>query len=157
MTNMGRVLRRSGAALIGAAASIAVTHATSQADPAAPAAGHQVKYTVTTTSDLNAQIYYMKVEPPNQNAFNSDSSPYMVNDKVPVGPDNPWVFQTTMNDPNQWAIVSASGVLRTNPQFHCEISVDGVTVSTQDGGSGVQCALRPWGATGGAPPGGAPG
>ena len=61
-----------------------------------------------------------------------------------VNPAAPWVFETTLNDLNQWAIVSASGVLRTNPAFHCEIAVDGVVVVTQDGGSGVQCALRPW-------------
>ena len=140
MTDMGKATSRVGLALIMAAAGIAAIHATSNADPAA----HQVKYTVTTGSELNAQIYYMKVEPSNQGAFDANSSTFLVNDKVPVSPDSPWVFQTTMNDPNQWAIVTASGVLRTNPQFHCEIAVDGVTVVTQDGDSGVQCALRPW-------------
>jgi hypothetical protein len=140
MRDMAKVTSRVGPALIVAAAGIAATQATSHADPAA----HQVQYTVTTGSELNAQIYYMKVEPPSQSAFNADSSPFLVNDKVPVSPGSPWVFQTTMNDPNQWAIVSASGVLRTDPQFHCDIAVDGVTVVSQDGGSGVQCALRPW-------------
>lgn len=140
MTNMGNATTGFGVALIVAAAGIAATPATSSADPA----GHQVKYTVTTTSGLNAQIYYLKAEPPSQAAFKADSSPYLVNDKVWVDPDTPWVFQTTLNNPTQWAIVSASGVLRTDPQFHCDIAVDGVTVVSQDDGSGVQCALRPW-------------
>jgi ABC-type glycerol-3-phosphate transport system substrate-binding protein len=141
MTDMAKAISRVGLALIMAAAGIAATHAASNAEPAA----HQVTYTVTTGSELNAQIYYMKVEPPSQAAFNADSSPFLVNDnRVLVSPDSPWAFQTTMNDPNQWAIVSASGVLRTDPQFHCQIAVDGVTVVSQDGGSGVQCALRPW-------------
>jgi hypothetical protein len=140
MTDMGKATNRVGLALVVAVAGIAATHATSHADPAA----HQVRYTVTTGSGLNAQIYYMRVEPPGRPAFDADSSPYLVNDKVPVSPDSPWVFETTMTDPNQWAIVSASGVLRTDPQFHCDIAVDGVIVVSQDGGSGVQCALRPW-------------
>jgi len=123
-----------------ASAGAAATHATSNAEPAT----HQVKYTVTAGSELNAQIYYMKSEPPSQSAFDVDSSQYLVNEKIPVNPDSPWVFETTMSSPNQWAIVSASGVLRTNPSFHCEIAVDGTTVVSQDAGSGVQCALRTW-------------
>jgi hypothetical protein len=140
MTSMGKVTIRVGVALMVTAAGFGATHATSNAEPA----GHQVKYTVTTGSELNAQIYYLKTEPPSQAAFDADSSQYLVNDKVPVNPDSPWIFQTTLTNPTQWAIVSASGVLRTNPQFHCEIAVDGVTVVSQDGASGVQCALRQW-------------
>ncbi len=61
-----------------------------------------------------------------------------------VGPGAPWTFQATLNDPTQWAFVSASGGLRVNPEFRCEIAVDGQVVVSQQGGSGVQCALRPW-------------
>jgi hypothetical protein len=129
-----------GAALTVAAAGVAATHATSTADPGA----HQVKYTVTATSGLTAQIYYIATEPPSKSAFDADSSPYLTNVRVDVNPDGPWVFETTLNDPNQWAIVTASGGLRVNPEFHCEIAVDGQVVVSQQGGSGVQCALRPW-------------
>ena len=129
-----------GAAVMVAAAGIAVSHGISGAEPGP----HKVTYTVTTGSELNAQIYYLATEPPSQSAFDADSSQFLTNVKVNVNPAAPWVFETTLNDPNQWAIVSASGVLRTNPAFHCEIAVDGVVVVTQDGGSGVQCALRPW-------------
>jgi hypothetical protein len=131
---------RAAVALFVAAAGVGATHATSSGDPGA----HTVRYTVTTTSELTAQIYYMATQPPSQAAFNANSSPYMPLATVSVNPDAPWVFETTLNDPNQWAIVTASGGLRVNPEFHCEIAVDGQVVVSQQGGSGVQCALRPW-------------
>ena len=144
MTNMGKATSRVGVAVgmapLVAAAGVAATHATSNADPAA----HQVRYTVTAGDTLQAKINYLTTEPPNQAAFNADSSKYLTYVEAPIDPGTPWVMQTTLTDPNQWAIVTASGVLRTNPQFHCEIAVDGQTVVTQDGGSGVSCALRPW-------------
>jgi hypothetical protein len=140
MTNMGKGTSRVGVALIVAAAAIAAAHATSNAEPAA----HQVRYTVTAGDVLQAKINYMGNEPASQAAFDADSSKYLTYVQAPVAPDTPWVMETTLSNPNQWAIVTASGVLRTNPQFHCEIAVDGVTVVSQDGGSGVSCALRPW-------------
>jgi hypothetical protein len=129
---------RVGAALIVATAGLGVTHGTSSAEPGA----HQVRYTVTTTSELMANIYYVTADPPSQAQANSPE--YMPLAHVRVGPAAPWVFETTLNDPTQWAFVSASGGLRVNPEFHCEIAVDGQVVVSQQGGSGVQCALRPW-------------
>ena len=140
MTNMGNATSRVGVALIVAAAGIAATHATSNAEPAA----HQVRYTISAGDTLQAKINYLASEPPSQSAFDADSSKYLTYVQVPVDPGTPWVMETTLTNPNQWAIVTASGVLRTNPQFHCEIAVDGVTVASQDGGSGVSCALRHW-------------
>lgn len=107
-----------------------------------PAGARQVTYTVTTTSDLTANIYYVSADPPNQGAANDPK--FMPMARTPVGPGSPWTMQTTLNDPNQWAFVSASGGLRVNPEFRCEIAVDGQVVVSQQGGSGVQCALRPW-------------
>jgi hypothetical protein len=121
-----------------AAAGIAVSHGTSSADPAA----HKVTYTVTTTSELMANIYYVSADPPSQAQANSPQ--YMPLARLLVGPDAPWVFETTLSNPNQWAFVSASGGLRVDPEFHCDIAVDGQVVVSQQGGSGVQCALRPW-------------
>ena len=109
---------------------------------AAPAGTHQVTYTVTTTSDLTANIYYVTGDPPNQAAANKPE--FMPMARTMVGPGAPWTFQADLNDPNQWAFVSASGGLRVNPEFRCEIAVDGKVVVSQQGGSGVQCALRPW-------------
>ena len=88
--------------------------------PADPTGPYQVTYTVTTTSDLTANIYYVTSDPPGQASANDPQ--YMPLARTGVGPGAPWV----------------------NPEFRCEIAVDGqVLVSTQ-GGSGVQCALRPW-------------
>ena len=107
-----------------------------------PVGAHQVTYTITTTSDLTANIYYVKADPPSQSAASDPQ--YMPMDRTMVGPGAPWTFQTTLNEPAKWAFISASGGLRVNPEFHCEIAVDGQVVASQQGGSGVQCALRPW-------------
>ncbi|MEI7914228.1 MAG: hypothetical protein WCH82_05720 [Mycobacteriaceae bacterium] len=124
-------------------------HASAGADPdspptpsPAPGAAHQVTYTVTTTSDLTANIYYVTADPPSQSAANDPQ--FMPMARTGVGPGAPWTFQTTLNNPTQWAFISASGGLRVNPEFRCEITVDGQVVVSQQGGSGVQCALRPW-------------
>ena len=123
---------------ISSAASAAPTSST----PAVPAGAHQVTYRVTTTSDLTANIYYLVGDPPDQAAANKPE--FMPMARTQVGPGAPWSFQATLNDPTQWAFVSASGGLRVNPEFRCEIAVDGQVVVSQQGGSGVQCALRPW-------------
>jgi hypothetical protein len=109
---------------------------------AVPAGAHQVTYSVTTTSDLTANIYYVSADPPDQAAANTPQ--YMPMARTQVGPGAPWTVQATLTDPTKWAFVSASGGLRVNPEFHCEIAVDGQVVVSQQGGSGVQCALRPW-------------
>ena len=115
---------------------------TSSSPAALPAGAHQVTYTITTTSDLTANIYYVTADPPNQAKANDPQ--FMPMARTGVGPGAPWTFQTTLNNPTQWAFVSASGGLRVNPEFHCELAVDGQVVASQQGGSGVQCALRPW-------------
>lgn len=112
------------------------------AEPAESAGASQVTYTVTTTSDLTANIYYVSADPPDQEAANDPE--FMPLARTVVGPGAPWTMQTTLDDPNQWAFVSASGGLRVNPEFRCEIAVDGQVVVSEQGGSGVQCALRPW-------------
>lgn len=116
--------------------------ATEPATDPAGAGAQQVTYTVTTTSDLTANIYYVSADPPDQSAANDPE--FMPLARTTVGPGAPWTMQTTLNDPTQWAFVSASGGLRVNPEFRCEIAVDGQVVVSQQGGSGVQCALRPW-------------
>lgn len=108
----------------------------------APAGARQVTYTVTTTSDLTANIYYVVSDPPDRAAANKPE--FMPMARTTVGPGAPWTLQTTLDNPDQWAFVSASGGLRVNPEFRCEIAVDGKVVVSQQGGSGVQCALRPW-------------
>jgi len=131
-------------ASVGMAVATVAGPAAAHADPAAERGSHTVTYTVVAQSELNAQIYYLASEPPSQADFDADSSKYLTNVKVPLRPGVPWVFQTTLDDPAQWALVSASGALRVPPNFHCEIAVDSVVVVQSDGGSGTQCALRPW-------------
>ena len=123
-----------------AAAGVVATHATSSADPAA----QQVAYLVSTESEMTGNIDYMNTQPPSESAYNDNSSQYLTQVRTPLEPGQPWVYQTTLADPNQWALVTASGALRVAPHLHCEIAVDGVTVVKNDGDSGVQCALRPW-------------
>ncbi|MCW2653171.1 MAG: hypothetical protein QOE41_4955 [Mycobacterium sp.] len=123
-----------------AAAGVAATHATSSADPG----DHQVTYTVTTQSAMTGNVSYINTQPPGQSAYDANSSRYLTQVRTPLVPGEPWVYQTTLADPTQWALLTASGALREPPQLHCEIAVDGVTVIRQDGASGVQCALRPW-------------
>ena len=133
--NMRHLTACAAVLMLGAAVSAASSAA---ADPAGP---HQVTYTVTTTSDLTANIYYVTADPPSQALANDPQ--YMPLARTAVGPGAPWDFQTTMNNPIQWAFVSASGGLRVNPEFYCEIAVDGQVVVSQQGGSGVQCSLHP--------------
>jgi hypothetical protein len=141
MTIMGRSITRVWlAAFVAAAGVAAASHATSSADPA----GHQVIYTVTTQSEMTGNIYYINTQPPDQSAYNANSAQFLTQVRTPLEPGQPWTYQTTLGDPNQWALVSASGALRVAPHLHCEIAVDGVMVVQNDGDSGVQCAMRPW-------------
>jgi hypothetical protein len=118
------------------------TETTGTPSSTVPAGAHQVTYTIATTSDLTANIYYVSADPPDQASANKPQ--FMPMARTQVGPGSPWTVQATLNDPTKWAFVSASGGLRVNPEFHCEIAVDGKVVASEQGGSGVQCALRPW-------------
>jgi hypothetical protein len=131
---------RVGAALIVASAGVAVAHGTSSAGPET----HEVTYTVTTTSDLTANIQYIETDPPSQSAYEADASRYLKQIRTPITGGQPLVYAATLADPNQWALVAASGGLRVNPEFHCEIAVDGQVVVSQQGGSGVTCSTRRW-------------
>lgn len=162
---------RIGTALIVAVAGVAASHALAIADPegaettAAPAAteapaspatpvttetpattgGHQVTYTISATSELNVDVQYIQADPPSKSAYNADADKYLATSRrTPISPGHPLVYTATLADPNQWALVTASGGLRINPELHCEIAVDGAQVVSQQGGSGVTCSTRPW-------------
>lgn len=131
--------KTTGAALVLVAVGVAASTATASAE------GHQVTYTVTTTSDLNADIQYIAADPPSQAAYNADSAQYLTTiRRTPIAGGQPLVYTVTLTNPNQWALITASGGLRINPEFHCEIAVDGQVVVSQQGGSGVTCSTRPW-------------
>ena len=58
----------------------------------------------------------------------------------------PWVFETTLADP-QWAIITASTAvhaMQAPPSPHCEIAIDGQVVVQQDGPYTAQCQLSQW-------------
>lgn len=109
-----------------------------------PTGGHEVTYTITATSDLTGNISYIKSDPPSMAAYNANATEYLETVHAPISGGQPLVYTTTLADPGQWALVTASGGLRINPEFHCEIAVDGEVVVSQQGGSGVSCSTRPW-------------
>ena len=131
-------------AVVAGVAGVILGQATAHAD------GHQVTYTVTSPNNVTATVQYMNSDPPNQAAYNADSSKYMTNVQAPLSGGQPVVYSTTLANPNQWAIVTASGILHwpdsgNGPaSFHCEIAVDGQVVAKQDSTSAVTCATRPW-------------
>ncbi|MGK2868107.1 MAG: hypothetical protein ACSLFA_15940 [Mycobacterium sp.] len=113
-----------------------------QAEPSLP---RHITYTVTTQTPVSADIHFRDVDPPTWADYSHD--PYLFSPKVSVevGPDRPWVLQTSLVDPDRWAMVSASsGRSPGEPRFHCELAVDGVVVATADGPKGALCAIRHW-------------
>jgi hypothetical protein len=133
---------RVGAALVLAAAGVAVSYAISGAEPAA----HQVRYTLTSATDVGFDLYYLTTQPPSQEAYDADPYSFLKNERVNLAAGVPWVFETTLADP-QWAIVTASTAvhaMQAPPNPHCEIAIDGQVAVQQDGPYTVQCQLRPW-------------
>ncbi|BBY42934.1 hypothetical protein [Mycolicibacterium celeriflavum] len=131
-----------GAAFMVAAASVAVSHATADAQ----SAGHLVKYTLTSTGAADFQLNYLTAQPPSKEAYNADAYAYLKKETVNLAPGVPWVFETTLEDP-QWAILTAStGVhaMTAPPNPHCEITIDGQVAVQQDGPYTVQCQLSQW-------------
>ena len=82
-------------------------------------------------------------QPPSKAAYNADAYSYLKNDKVTLAPGVPWVFETTLADP-QWAILTVSSTThggRAAPNPHCDISVDGQSVVQQDAPYNLQCKM----------------
>ncbi|WP_410432715.1 hypothetical protein [Mycolicibacterium aichiense] len=144
---MRNVTARVGAALVLAAAGVAATHATSSAEPTpAPAPGHQVTYTLATGGTYDFTITYLTAQPPSKDAFNADSNPFMKRETISVSPDAPWVFQTTLDDP-QWAFLQVASTTHGGqgaPNAHCEVSIDGQVAVAQDAPYSPQCYLAKW-------------
>ena len=137
-----RTAIRVGAALVVAAAGIAVSQGTSTAEPA----GHQVRYTLTAGGPADFDLFYLTAQPPNKQAYNADAYSFVKKEIVNVGPEAPWVFETTLADP-QWAIFTVSSTThggQAAPNPHCEIAVDGQVVVQQDGPYNLQCQLSQW-------------
>ncbi|MCV7351803.1 hypothetical protein [Mycobacterium parmense] len=150
MTNVRKVTRgiATAAAAVAALAMLSVvTPATSDADPA----GHQVTYTITATGNLTGNVRYMDSDPPSQAAYDNNSSQYMKSVQTAFSAGQPLTYTTTLADPGQWAIVTASGGCHwpdcdsgNTPQIQCQIAVDGQVVVTQSATTGVTCSTRRW-------------
>jgi hypothetical protein len=117
----------------------------------AHADGHQVTYTITATGNLTGQVRFMNTDPPNQAAFDANSSQYMNTVQASFSAGAPLVYTATLSNPNQWAYVNASGGCHwpdcgsgATPEIQCQIAVDGQVVVTQSATTGVTCSTRPW-------------
>ncbi|BBX26027.1 hypothetical protein GCM10009632_30620 [Mycolicibacterium alvei] len=144
VTNMRKATTTVGAALVLAAAGMAVSSATSYADPAGQ--GHQVTYTLTSGAPYEFDLYYLTAQPASMAAYNADAYKYLQKATVNVGPDTPWVFETTLADP-QWAIFTVASTThggQAQPNAHCEITVDGQIAVQNDHPYSPRCQLGQW-------------
>lgn len=133
-------------AVLVAGAGVLAAAATSHAQPPPPPpALHNVKYTVFAEQPFNVAIYYRDTDPPNWADYSHN--PYVFSPKVEahVGPDQQWVLDVMLANPNEWAMVTAtSGPSPDKPNIHCVLAVDGVVVSTDAGPKGALCSIRNW-------------
>ncbi|PQD97857.1 hypothetical protein MPNTM1_04426 [Mycolicibacterium parafortuitum] len=132
-----------GASLLAAAASVIVGQATASAQEPT---GHQVRYTLTSGGAYEFDLFYLTTQPPSMEAFNADAYAYAKREKVTVAPGAPWVFETTLEDPN-WAILQVSSTTRGGqaaPNAHCDIAVDGAVQSEHNDPYNVRCQLGQW-------------
>ena len=133
---------RVGAIFVVAAAGIAVSQATAIAEPT----GQKVTYTLISAGAADYDLNYLTAQPPSKEAYNADAYAFLKSEQVNLAPGVPWVFETTLEDP-QWAIITAStGVhaMQGSPNPHCEIAIDGQVAVQHDGPYTVQCQLSQW-------------
>ncbi len=141
MTITKSALTRVGSAVPLAIAGAMLAGAPSHADDVL----HSVSYTVTADNPIYADIYYLGQEPPNFADYSHNPYQFVPNVEADIGPGKPWSYNLMLADPYQWALVTAStGTEPGTPNFHCQLTVDGVVVATKDGPKGVLCSLRTW-------------
>jgi len=139
---MRNATARVGAILCVAAAGLAVCPGIAGAQPD----GHQVRYTLTSAGPAPFDLYYLTAQPPSKEAYDADPYAFLKKESVTLAPGVPWVFETTLADP-QWAILTVSSTTRGGqaaPNPHCEIAVDNQVVVQQDAPYNLQCQLKPW-------------
>ncbi len=125
MRNMRKATTTVGAALVLAAAGMAVSNANVVCGTGRPGPQGQVRADLRRT--LRIRSYSLTTQPASKDAYNADAYKYLQKATVNVGPDAPWVFETTLADP-QWAIFTVASTThggRAEPNAHCEIAVDG--------------------------------
>jgi hypothetical protein len=125
-----------------AAAGIAISHGTSNAEPG----GHKVTYTLISAGAADYKLNYLIAQPASKEAYNADAYAYLKSETVVLQPGVPWVFEATLEDP-QWGILTAStGVhaMQGSPNPHCEIAIDGQVAVQNDGPYTAHCQLSNW-------------
>lgn len=128
------------------AASALVAGGTAAAQPPL----HHVQYTVGASQDIaNAEIYWRQIDPPNWGAYSHNPYEFTPNVEANLGPNQPWVMETWLADPNEWSMVvvglpAQSTPPLADPGFVCELKVDGAVVATDAGTKGALCSMRPW-------------
>lgn len=125
-----------------ATSALAVSQATAAAEPDA----HQVRYTLTSAGPADFDLFYLTAQPPSKAAYNADAYAFVKKETVNVAPGAPWVFETTLADP-QWAILTVSSTThggQAAPNPHCDVAVDGQVVVQQDAPYNVVCQLSQW-------------
>jgi hypothetical protein len=107
---------------------------------------HQVRYTLTSAGGADFDLFYLTTQPPSKEAYNANPYAFVKKEPVTLAPGVPWVFDTTLADP-QWAIFTVSSTThggQAAPNPHCDIAVDGQVVVQQDGPYNLQCQLSRW-------------
>lgn len=125
-----------------AAASVAISHGAASAQPP----GHLVKYTLVSGGGGDYTLNYLVAQPPSKEAYNADAYAFLKKEEVVLQAGVPWVFETTLQDP-QWAILTAStGVhaMTAAPNPNCEITIDGQVAVQNSGPYTAHCQLSQW-------------
>ena len=98
------------------------------------------------SSRTGAEIYYRDTDPPNWGEYSHNPYLYSPNVEADVGPDQKWILDAWLANPDAWAMVTAS--IQTDsqaaPNLHCVLAVDGVVVKTAQGPKGALCSIRAW-------------
>jgi hypothetical protein len=110
---------------------------------------HHVRYTVGASQDIMGMIYYRQVDPPNWAEYSHNTYRYTPKVEFPLGAGKPWVFDTMLANPDEWAMVvvglpGATTPPLAEPGYVCELRVDDVVVATDAGTRGALCSIRPW-------------
>ena len=127
------------------AAAVAAAGLMAPVASAAPA-GHEVRYTLSVGGPATFDLLYLVNQPANKAAYNADAYAYLKRETVTVGPDAPWVFTTTLADP-QWAIFTVSSTThggQAAPNVSCDIAVDGHSVAHDQQPYNPRCQLSNW-------------
>ncbi|MDH6198053.1 hypothetical protein M2272_004712 [Mycobacterium frederiksbergense] len=137
--------RRAGAVLavaLGACLPLA-TPAHADDDPAP----HRVTYTVTAEQPTTVGIYFRDAEPPSWADYSHNPYEFSPKDDIVLEPGKPWIRDTTLADPMQWAMVTVTtaGLAPQSPgSLRCELAIDGIVVNRAAGPKGALCSLRNW-------------